>query len=77
VLIEVSDEGEGISEEIRSSLMSQGSTTSGSGLGLAWARNQVASDGGRLELRKFKPAVFGIFLIAGNHVESQANFELS
>ena len=64
VLIEVSDQGEGISDEIRSRLMSQGSTTKGNGLGLAWARSQVASDGGRLELRKFKPAVFGIFLIS-------------
>jgi len=31
---------------------------------LAWARNQVASDGGRLELRSLKPAVFGIFLMS-------------
>ena len=73
VLIEVRDQGEGISEEIRGSLMTQGSTTSGNGLGLAWARNQVASDGGRLELRKFKPAVFGIFLISGNHGDLESN----
>ncbi|MFM1778156.1 MAG: hypothetical protein RL741_774 [Actinomycetota bacterium] len=64
VLIEVSDEGQGIAREIENSLMAKGSTTSGNGLGLAWARNQVASDGGRLELRSIKPAVFGIFLIA-------------
>lgn len=66
ILIEVSDEGQGIAREIESTLMAKGSTTSGSGLGLAWARNQVASDGGRLELRGLKPAVFGIFLIADN-----------
>ena len=64
VLIEVSDEGQGISREIENTLMSTGSTTSGNGLGLAWARNQVAADGGRLELRSIKPAVFGIFMIA-------------
>lgn len=66
ILIEVSDEGQGIAREIESTLMTKGSTTTGTGLGLAWARNQVAADGGRLELRGIKPAVFGIFLIADN-----------
>jgi signal transduction histidine kinase len=69
-LIEVKDEGQGISQDIESTLMTQGATTGGTGLGLAWARNQVASDGGRLELRSLKPAVFGIFLMS---VESPAN----
>lgn len=64
ILIEVGDEGEGIKEELKSTLMSQGSTTTGTGLGLAWARRQVAADGGRLELRSLRPAVFGVFLIA-------------
>lgn len=64
VLIEVGDEGEGIKEELKSTLMSRGSTTGGTGLGLAWARRQVAADGGRLELRSLRPAVFGVFLIA-------------
>ena len=64
ILIEVGDEGEGIQEELKSTLMSQGVTTSGTGLGLAWARRQVAADGGRLELRSLRPAVFGVFLIA-------------
>jgi signal transduction histidine kinase len=64
VLIEVADEGEGIAEDIQGTLMSKGSTTGGNGLGLAWARTQVASDGGRLELRSIKPAVFGIFLMS-------------
>jgi len=63
-LIEVADEGEGISADVRGELMTTGSTTQGTGLGLAWARSQVASDGGRLELRSIKPAVFGVFLIA-------------
>lgn len=63
-LIEVGDEGDGISQDIEKTLMTQGATTSGTGLGLAWARNQVASDGGRLELRNLKPAVFGIFLMS-------------
>jgi len=63
-LIEIADEGSGISQDIESTLMTQGATTGGTGLGLAWARNQVASDGGRLELRSLKPAVFGIFLVS-------------
>ncbi|MEN9716415.1 MAG: hypothetical protein RLZZ483_390 [Actinomycetota bacterium] len=63
-LIEIQDEGNGISQDIESTLMTQGTTTGGTGLGLAWARNQVASDGGRLELRSLKPAVFGIFLMS-------------
>jgi signal transduction histidine kinase len=63
-LIEIKDEGNGISQDIESTLMTQGATTGGTGLGLAWARNQVASDGGRLELRSLKPAIFGIFLMS-------------
>lgn len=63
-LIEIKDEGNGISQDIERTLMTQGATTGGTGLGLAWARNQVASDGGRLELRSLKPAVFGIFLMS-------------
>lgn len=63
-LIEIKDEGSGISQDIESTLMTQGTTTGGTGLGLAWARNQVASDGGRLELRSLRPAIFGIFLMS-------------
>lgn len=63
-LIEVKDEGQGISQDLEGTLMTKGVTTGGNGLGLAWARNQVASDGGRLELRNLKPAVFGVFLIS-------------
>lgn len=64
ILIEISDQGDGITPDIESSLMVQGTTTGGTGLGLAWARSQVASDGGRLELRNLKPATFGIFLMS-------------
>lgn len=70
VLIEVKDEGDGISQDVESILMTQGATTGGTGLGLAWARNQVASDGGRLELRSLKPAVFGVFLISAETASS-------
>ena len=63
-LIEIEDEGLGVSQDVESTLMTQGSTTGGTGLGLAWARSQVASDGGRLELRSLRPAIFGIFLVS-------------
>jgi signal transduction histidine kinase len=72
VLIEVGDQGPGIGEEVRSTLMSQGSSSGGTGLGLAWARRQVAADGGRLELRSLHPAVFGVFLIADRQSVSHA-----
>jgi signal transduction histidine kinase len=71
-LIEIKDEGTGISQDIESTLMTQGATTGGTGLGLAWARNQVASDGGRLELRSLKPAVFGIFLMSVGTTKSNS-----
>lgn len=72
ILIEVGDDGPGIREEVRSTLMSTGTSSGGTGLGLAWARRQVAADGGRLELRSLSPAVFGIFLIADRQVETSA-----
>ncbi len=71
-LIEIEDEGIGVSQDVESALMTQGTTTGGTGLGLAWARSQVASDGGRLELRSLKPAIFGIFLVsAGSAFDKQ------
>lgn len=72
-LIEIRDEGSGISQDIESTLMTQGATTGGTGLGLAWARNQVASDGGRLELRSLKPAIFGIFLMSVGSTPDRSN----
>ncbi len=72
ILIEVGDEGPGIREEVRSTLMSTGTSSGGNGLGLAWARRQVSADGGRLELRSLSPAVFGIFLIADRQAEVSA-----
>jgi len=70
-LIEIGDEGSGISQDVEGTLMTQGTTTTGTGLGLAWARNQVASDGGRLELRNIRPAVFGVFLMSVSSATQQ------
>ena len=61
-VIEISDCGPGISDEIQEKLMTYGATTTGTGIGLAWARDQVTADGGRLELVSMKPAVFKLFL---------------
>ena len=72
-LIEIEDEGIGVSQDIESTLMTQGATTGGTGLGLAWARSQVASDGGRLELRSLKPAIFGIFLVSAGSATGKPN----
>lgn len=72
-LIEIADEGNGVSQDVESTLMTQGATTGGTGLGLAWARSQVASDGGRLELRSLRPATFGIFLVSARPTMDEAS----
>ncbi len=65
VVLEVSDEGPGIPEELGSRVFERSvSGASSSGLGLALARTIVAADGGRLELLSARPAVFGMFLHA-------------
>lgn len=64
VVIEVSDEGPGIPDEIANSIFDRNVTTGlgGAGLGLALARDLVAADGGRLELAQRRPPVFAVFL---------------
>ena len=61
-VIEISDCGPGISQEIQEKFMTYGATTTGTGIGLAWARDQISADGGKLELVSMKPAVFKLFL---------------
>lgn len=60
--IRIQDEGAGINPRLKSRLMSFGATTTGNGVGLAWAKNQVLHDGGRLEVTSFSPAVFSLYL---------------
>lgn len=65
VFVEVSDEGEGISDEHAAEIFTKGFSTGGStGIGLAIAKDLIAADGGRLELKQRAPAVFSIFLNA-------------
>jgi signal transduction histidine kinase len=65
VLIEVTDEGPGISDALVPHVFDRGvSGAASSGLGLGLARAFVEADGGRLELRRPRPATFGVFLAA-------------
>jgi len=65
VLVEVSDSGPGVPDELVAHVFDRGfSGSESSGVGLALARALVESDGGRLELRRAKPALFTIFLLA-------------
>ncbi|WP_111766366.1 ATP-binding protein [Nakamurella deserti] len=65
VLVEVTDAGPGIADPLVPHVFDRGvSGASSSGLGLGLARAFVEADGGRLELRRPRPATFGIFLAA-------------
>ncbi|HLU71340.1 MAG TPA: ATP-binding protein [Nonomuraea sp.] len=63
VVIEVTDEGPGIDDEIAPKIFERNvSGGGGTGLGLTLARALAAADGGRLELVRRRPATFAIFL---------------
>lgn len=63
VVVDVSDEGEGVADELRSRIFERSfSGSSSTGLGLSLARDLVEADGGRLELSQVRPPVFSIFL---------------
>lgn len=65
VVIEVADEGQGVSDELAPRIFQRHVTSGkGTGLGLGLARDLVTADGGRLDLAQRRPAVFAIFLAA-------------
>ena len=65
VVVEVADQGEGIPDALGTRVFERKvSSARSTGLGLALARDLVAADGGRLELLRSRPAVFGVFLRA-------------
>ena len=62
VVVEVSDQGEGVPASIAPHIFERSVTTTGTGLGLALARDLAESNGGRLELIQAQPAIFALFL---------------
>lgn len=63
VVIEVSDEGAGVSDDLAAKVFERGVTSGkGTGLGLPLARDLASADGGRLELSQRRPAQFTLYL---------------
>lgn len=62
VVIEVSDEGDGVAPTIAPHIFERSVSSSGSGLGLSLARDLAEAVGGRLELARAAPPVFALFL---------------
>ncbi|MGH3963750.1 MAG: ATP-binding protein [Pseudonocardiaceae bacterium] len=63
VVVEVTDGGEGVPEELAPHVFDRGvSGASSTGVGLALARALIEADGGRLELSSARPARFAVYL---------------
>jgi signal transduction histidine kinase len=63
VVVEISDQGEGVPAAIAPHIFERSvSTAQSTGLGLALARDLAEANGGRLELIQRQPAIFALFL---------------
>lgn len=69
VVIEVSDKGRGVDPVIAGRVFDRQVSTGGTGLGLGLARDLADANGGRLELRSARPAIFALFLSAAQAPE--------
>ncbi|MGW5361702.1 HAMP domain-containing sensor histidine kinase [Actinopolymorpha pittospori] len=67
VVVEVADEGPGVPAQLGQRVFERAvSGRSGTGLGLALARDLAEAGGGRLELISRQPAIFAVFLPRGD-----------
>lgn len=64
VVVEVSDQGGGVTPELAPHIFERSVSTKSTGLGLGLARDLAESHGGRLELVSGYPVVFALFLSA-------------
>ena len=64
VVIEVTDEGDGVAPALAPHIFERSVSSTGSGLGLSLARDLAEAAGGRLELVRAKPPLFALFLSA-------------
>ena len=62
LVLEVGDEGPGLSGDPKQAFARRSPEARGSGIGLALARSLVEADGGRLEITSVRPAVFAVLL---------------
>lgn len=66
VVVEVTDEGDGVAAALAPHIFERSVSSSGSGLGLSLARDLAEAAGGRLELVRASPPLFALFLSAGS-----------
>lgn len=69
IVLEVTDEGDGVDPSIAPHIFERRVTTGGTGLGLGLARDLAQANGGRLELVETQPVRFALFLSAASEPE--------
>lgn len=67
VYFQIQDQGLGVNESIQSEIMQSGVTTSGNGIGLAWAKKQLITIGGQLEVTSMQPAIFKLSFLSSSN----------